>query len=142
MTTRRPLPASTVEHFGELVRPGKYGLRLTREMYAVVNKRSSTRIPEHILTDELRAFLAPHYEDAELTIHTDEFCQRHREAACLLSTQVGIQGLELLKLLFPQRRLVLRRSRPIHGVAKLLKGFHCGFWIICHCRPQLSIPPE
>jgi hypothetical protein len=72
---------TTIEHFGELVRPGKYGLRLTREMYALVNKRSSTRIPEHMLTDELRACLAPHYEDAELTIHIDEFCRHHREMA-------------------------------------------------------------
>jgi hypothetical protein len=32
-------------------------------MYALVNKRSSTRIPEYMLTDELRALLAPHYED-------------------------------------------------------------------------------
>jgi hypothetical protein len=50
-------------------------------MYALVNKKSSTRIPEHLLTDEMRAYLAPHYEDAELTIHTDEFCRRHREMA-------------------------------------------------------------
>ena len=71
--------APAVEHFGELIRPGKYGHRLTREMYALVNKRSSTRIPEHMLNDELRALLAPHYEDAEMTIHTDEFCRRHRE---------------------------------------------------------------
>lgn len=71
----------TIEHFGEMMRPGKYGHRLTREMYALVNKKPSTRIPEHMLTDELRAFLAPHYEDAELTILTDEFCRRQREAA-------------------------------------------------------------
>lgn len=80
MTARTPLTSSAVEHFGELIRPGKYGHRLTREMYALVNKRSSTRIPESMLTDELRAYLAPHYEDDELTIHTDEFCRRQREA--------------------------------------------------------------
>jgi hypothetical protein len=72
---------SAVEHFGELIRPGKYGHRLTREMYAMVNKKSSTRIPEYLLTDELRALLSKHYEDAEMTIHTDEFCSRHREMA-------------------------------------------------------------
>jgi hypothetical protein len=77
--TRQSGPA--VEHFGELVRPGKYGHRLTREMYALVNKRSSVPIPENWLTDELRALLAPHYEDAELTIHTDEYCRGHREMA-------------------------------------------------------------
>jgi hypothetical protein len=63
--------ASAVEHFGELVRPGKYGHRLTREMYALVNKRPSTRIPDYLLTDELRAFLAPRYEDAQMTIRSD-----------------------------------------------------------------------
>lgn len=76
-----PTTSSAVEHFGELVRPGKYGLRLTRDMYALVNKKSSTRIPEEFLTDELRAQLAPHYEDDALTIHTDEYCRRQREMA-------------------------------------------------------------
>jgi hypothetical protein len=70
-----------VEHFGEIIRPGKYGHRLTRGLYALVNKKSSTRIPDSMLTDELRAYLAPDYEDAALTIHTDEFCRRHRERA-------------------------------------------------------------
>ena len=72
---------AAVEHFGELVRPGKYGHRLTREVYALVNKKSSTRLPDYVLTDDLRAILAPHYEDAEMTIRTDEFCRRHRERA-------------------------------------------------------------
>lgn len=71
--------APAVEHFGELIRPGKYGHRLTREMYALVNKRSSTRIPEHMLNDELRALLAPHYEDAEMTIHTEAMVPVFRE---------------------------------------------------------------
>lgn len=70
-----------MEHFGELVRPGKYGLRLTREMYALVNKKSSTRIPEYMLTDELRAELQPHFEDEAMTIRTDEYCRRQRELA-------------------------------------------------------------
>jgi hypothetical protein len=73
--------APAVEHFGELVRPGKYGHRLTREMYALVNKRSSIRIPDYLLTDELRALLAPRFEDAEMTIRSDEFCREQREMA-------------------------------------------------------------
>lgn len=82
MGTTTPAAAGcAVEHFGERISPGKYGHRLTRETYALVNKRSSTRIPANMLTEELRALLAPHYEDAELTSHTDEFCRRHREAA-------------------------------------------------------------
>lgn len=76
-----PTTTPSVEHFGELIRPGKYGLRLTREMYALVNKKSSTRIPEQLLTDELRAKLRPHFEDDALTIRTDEYCRRYREMA-------------------------------------------------------------
>ncbi|AOT04709.1 GIY-YIG nuclease family protein [Arthrobacter sp. U41] len=70
-----------VEHFGEMMRPGKYGHRLTREMYAVVNKRPSVRMPEYMLTDELRAYLAPRYEDEDLTILSDDFCRQQREDA-------------------------------------------------------------
>jgi hypothetical protein len=81
MATTGTSPDSAVEHFGELIRPGKYGHHLTREKYAMVNKKSSTRIPEYLLTDELRALLSKHYEDVEMTIHTDEFCSRHREMA-------------------------------------------------------------
>ena len=31
----------TVEHFGEPLRPGKYGHRLVRERYAIIKKLSS-----------------------------------------------------------------------------------------------------
>jgi len=31
----------SVEHFGEWVREGKYGFRLTRDLYALPNRRSS-----------------------------------------------------------------------------------------------------
>jgi hypothetical protein len=70
-----------VEHLGELIRPGKYGHRLTREMYALVNKKSSVRIPDYMLTDELRAALAPRFEDADLTIRSDEYCRQQRQDA-------------------------------------------------------------
>jgi hypothetical protein len=90
------LPGAPVEHFGELARPRKYGLRLTREMYALVNKKPSTRIPEHMLTDELRAYLAPRYEDAEMTIRSDEYCRQQREAALVKSLERLQPRLELL----------------------------------------------
>ena len=48
MTARTPMTSSAVEHFGEMVRPGKYGHRLTRDMYAHVNKTSSTRVPREM----------------------------------------------------------------------------------------------
>lgn len=97
-----PSPSSAVEHLGELIRPGKYGHHLTREIYAQVNKKSSTKIPKDMLTDELRALLAPHYEDAELTIHTDMFCRRHREMA--------LENFDLnMALLRPDPPRVIRR---------------------------------
>ncbi|RNL51414.1 GIY-YIG nuclease family protein [Arthrobacter oryzae] len=70
-----------VEHFGERVRPGKYGHRLVREMYALVNKTSSTRVRRELFSDELWASLAWAYEDEDRTRHSDEYCRRQREAA-------------------------------------------------------------
>ena len=55
----------TVEHFGELVRPGKSGHRLTRDMYAHVNKTSSTRVPREMYSDELWAAQSWAYEDED-----------------------------------------------------------------------------
>jgi hypothetical protein len=63
------------------MRPGKYGHRLTRDMYALPNKKSSIRIPAYMLTDELRALLAPRFEDAGLTIRSDEYCRQQRQDA-------------------------------------------------------------
>jgi hypothetical protein len=77
-----PVPAvGAVEHFGELMRPGKYGHRLTREMYAQVNKTSSTRVPRETYSDELWAAVAWAYEDEDHTRLSDEFCRRQRDAA-------------------------------------------------------------
>lgn len=72
---------SAVEHLGELIRPGKYGHRLTREMYALVNKTSSTKLPREMYSDDRWAALAWAYEDEDHTILSDEYCLRQREAA-------------------------------------------------------------
>lgn len=76
-----PPPTAVVEHFGELVRAGKYGYRLSRETYAVPNKTSSTRVPKDMVSDELWAELDWAYEDAEHTRLSDAFCERQREDA-------------------------------------------------------------
>ncbi|GAB3568574.1 hypothetical protein GCM10027405_30430 [Arthrobacter alkaliphilus] len=73
--------APPVEHFGELARPGRYGHRLTREMYALVNKTSSTQLPREWYTDEQWESLAWAYEDQEHTRLADDYCTRQREAA-------------------------------------------------------------
>lgn len=45
MVARAPLAGTAVEHFGELVPPGKYGHRLTRDMYALPNKSRPSESP-------------------------------------------------------------------------------------------------
>lgn len=78
----RPKPKPPVEHFGEKIRSGKYGHRLTREMYALPNKRSShyeNRVREWF-SDERWAADAWAYEDEAHTRYSDEYieCQRDR----------------------------------------------------------------
>ncbi|GAB3557819.1 hypothetical protein GCM10027405_03290 [Arthrobacter alkaliphilus] len=87
-------PTPPVEHFGELVWPGKYGHRLTREMYAMVNKTSSTRLPREWYTDEQWESLAWAYEDEEHTRLSDDFCARQREA--------GLENFDLNMAFFAQ----------------------------------------
>lgn len=68
-------------HFGLAVRRGaKYGLRMTRETYAQISKRSSTVIPRdrYLRHWERTAHL---YEDDDHTIHTDEWCKAHQGRA-------------------------------------------------------------
>lgn len=69
------------KHFGETLRASKYSHRLTRDEYALVNKRNSIRPPREYCTDaewegDVRAF-----EDQDQTLLTDEYCAMHREAA-------------------------------------------------------------
>lgn len=74
------MAAATIEHLGELVRPGKYGHRLTRDMYALVNKTPSARFPREMYSDELWASLDWAYEDKAHTRLSDEYCSRQRQA--------------------------------------------------------------
>ncbi|GAB3244441.1 GIY-YIG nuclease family protein [Arthrobacter pigmenti] len=70
-----------VEHFGERIRLGKYGYRLTRESYAMPNKAASIRPPREVFSDTQWADLAWAYEDDNHTRLSDKFCQLQREAA-------------------------------------------------------------
>jgi hypothetical protein len=63
------------------MRSGKYGHRLIRDLYALPNKTPSVRLPRDFFTDEQWESRAWAFEDAEQTRLSDEFCQRHREAA-------------------------------------------------------------
>lgn len=59
-------------HFGINVRAGKYGLRLSRDKYGMINNRSSFEI----LMGGLDAEGA--YEDRFERVYTDEWCEKHR----------------------------------------------------------------
>ncbi|WP_295825143.1 hypothetical protein [uncultured Microbacterium sp.] len=75
-----PTPRSAV-HFGVNVRAGsKHGLRISRDTYARINKRSSiywSREDNPTLWDAVDE----NYEDAEHRILTDKWCQQHQAKA-------------------------------------------------------------
>jgi hypothetical protein len=75
-----PLP-ETAGHFGETVRSGKYGLRLTREQYALPNKKASEPLPRERVSPRLWEAEAPVYEDTEHRIYTDEAVAQYRADA-------------------------------------------------------------
>lgn len=73
-------PRSAI-HFGVNVRAGsKYGLRIERESYAVINKRSSTRFPRE-RAPELWDALDHIYEDEDHRLYTDAWCEEQQAQA-------------------------------------------------------------
>jgi hypothetical protein len=70
-----------VDHLGERIQAGKYGHRLTRERYAVVNKKPTGRISRDQVSAEFWESRDWAYEDADHTVLSDEFCKLQREAA-------------------------------------------------------------
>lgn len=68
-------------HFGIAVRAGsKYGLKIDRETYAVINKRSSTHFPRE-RAPKLWDALNDIYEDEDHRFHTDEWCEAQQARA-------------------------------------------------------------
>ena len=62
-----------MKHFGVVVRPGKYGLNLSRETYAIINNKNSLGKLES---------MKDCYADVEGNYYTNDWCQKHR-ANCL-----------------------------------------------------------
>lgn len=76
---RQPSEATT--HFGVRVQRGsKYGLRLVRDEYARIDKRSSSYWKREVAPD-LWDSLNDCYEDEAHRVYTDEWCERQRERA-------------------------------------------------------------
>lgn len=78
---QKPEPATVVEHFGERLRQSKFGHQLTRNMYAIPNKKPSTKVPREVVGEAFWASQAWAYEDEDHTILSDEFCRLQQEAA-------------------------------------------------------------
>lgn len=77
----RPRTTPPPKHFGETLRASKYGHRLTRDQYALANKKPSTRFPREMYTDAHWAAEAWAFEDEDHTVLSDEYCTLQREAA-------------------------------------------------------------
>lgn len=79
--SQKPEPAPVVEHFGERLRQSKFGHHLTREKYAVPNKKPSAVRPREYVGEAYWASQDWAYEDEGHTVLSDEFCrQQHDEA--------------------------------------------------------------
>lgn len=76
-------------HFGVQVRAGKYGLELTRESYAQINKRASFN--ERM--KPLEALGA--YEPGDPIMYTDVWAEKHRQA-CLINFDNNMRYFETL----------------------------------------------
>lgn len=69
-------------HFGIAVRARRpYGLRIDRDSYARINKRSSTYLRREDADPEFWEALSSIYEDEEHRILTDEWCESHQARA-------------------------------------------------------------
>ncbi|MCK2024351.1 hypothetical protein KZC52_15570 [Microbacterium sp. kSW2-24] len=80
----QPRPGSTesATHFATTVRSTRgLGLRISRDTYATINKRVSTARWSRDDDPEFWDAVDWKYEDAEHRIHTDEWCEKHRERA-------------------------------------------------------------
>jgi hypothetical protein len=77
----KPKPIPPIDHLGERIQAGKYGHRLTRVRYAVVNKKPTGRISRDQVSAEFWESQDWAYEDADHTVLSDEFCQLQRKAA-------------------------------------------------------------
>ncbi|MFD6699820.1 MULTISPECIES: hypothetical protein [unclassified Microbacterium] len=75
-------PMDSAVHFGIKVRASqKYGLRLVRDEYARINKRSSMPRRTREMDPEFWDYVDERYEDAEHRIYTDEWCEAERVRA-------------------------------------------------------------
>lgn len=66
-------------YFGVAIREGKYGLKLTRESYAIISNKNS-----------LSPFSSIQYADEKGEFYTNEWCTKHLED-CLMNYDLNIR---------------------------------------------------
>lgn len=77
-TSKRP-PMDSAVHFGLKVRASqKFGLRIDRDTYARINKRSSRPRSFREFDPEKWDSVDSRYEDAEHRVYTDEWCAKYQ----------------------------------------------------------------
>ena len=84
-----------VEHFGEVLRAGKYGHRLSRETYAIPNRRPSVKLARESISAEQWASLDWAFEDEEHTRYSEPPLPARsggRFVACLVPTSPAQDG--------------------------------------------------
>jgi hypothetical protein len=81
MAEVRPRSTPPVKHFDETLRASKYSNRLTRDEYALMSRKPSTRFPRETYSDAQWEAEAWAFEDEDHTRFSDEFCTDRREAA-------------------------------------------------------------
>jgi hypothetical protein len=116
---RNRTKASTVEHFGESIRLPKYGYRLNREQYALVNKRPSIPVSKESLP-ELWASIDPWFEDEQHTSYTDEHCA-HLRANALENFDLNMAYYSLISEESFEKAVtaMLRKNKTLRAVTEL-----------------------
>jgi hypothetical protein len=79
--TQKSEPPPVIEHFGERLRQSKFGHQLTRDMYAIPNKKPSAVRPREFVGEAFWASQAWAYEDEGHTVLSDDFCRQQRDDA-------------------------------------------------------------
>ena len=88
MQNKAPVSGS-VEHLGERVRPGKYGLKLSRETYLMSSRKHHKPLPKYIVqmwrdeNNPLCEDFDETFEDEWWTVYKPEFFEKYKTQALL-----------------------------------------------------------
>ena len=85
-----------VLHFGECINEGKYGFRLSRDEYAIPNRRSSFYVSRESLSDRIWKLRGADFVDDEQKMYTDEWLVKQRELA-LVNFDLNMEFCALLE---------------------------------------------